>query len=185
MNDIREAKPSIAILLKAKQKLQNFVINNSEESISINRIEKFAKKTYVIASENFDFYLKRYKSKRRQYIVLFIQFINILTSMRFGISAIFNNQWILYIMSDANHLLGNQKLLSATISAAIIAVCFLIGGIIQYSEYKSCLYCFDIAMYIKNEHPDFVLKDKYRKKFCIQLKMSTKFFLKPVCYPMV
>ena len=40
-------------------------------------------------------------------------------------------------------------------------------------------------MYIKNEHPDFVLKDKYRKKFCIQLKILTKYLLKPVYYPIV
>ena len=75
---------------------------NEEIDININRIEKVATKYFVFISPSFEDYVNGNRPKKRLFIKCLIVFINVLTAFRFGICAIFNNKWIVSVMSDAN-----------------------------------------------------------------------------------
>ncbi len=65
--------------------------------------------------------------------------------LRFLISSIHNNPWILSLMSDANNLLGNQKLVSLIVSLAA----FMFGGVLKCMDLTSILHTIAISNDIK------------------------------------
>ena len=166
--------------LKVKRKFNDFLNYNKEESIGINIIEKYAKNNYVIVSPTFEDYVKGNRPKKRQLIKLLIQIINFFCVLRLGVSAIFHDKWIVSIMSDANHMLGNKTFISGSIAMAFFQCCFSIGGLVHYMDMKSTLHCVSLLVDIKNKTVEYPLNSKYRQRFCIQLRFLSTILLKHI-----
>jgi hypothetical protein len=73
-------------------------------------------------------------------------------------------------MGDANYPLGNQKLVSLIISLAAFVATFMMEGVREHLDLTSNLYAIKILNDFKNKTNNNQLVDKYRVKFCIQLK---------------
>ena len=93
---------------RIKQNLHNFLLNDIEESLSLQKFEKLLRDFYAIISPTFEDYVNGKKQIKRQIIILILRFIGFSIVLRYAISGIYNNKWILSIMSDGNHLFGNQ-----------------------------------------------------------------------------
>ena len=168
--------------LKVKQKFANFLRETQEESVYFNKFEKFLKKFYIFVSPTLEDYVNDNKPKKRRYILFIIRFAGFLTALRFGTSMIFNNEWVSMVMSDANYLLGNQRMISCLICLAFLSLNVLIGGWIQYMEHSNILAILNYLYSIKIKTIDNRLIPKYRLRFLIQFRFITKFLLEKALY---
>jgi len=118
---------------KIKEKYNNFILNNNEESVAIDQIYRHLAKYFIIISNNLDDYERGYMNKWRIYLVTLTRIALFINGIRYAISALFNSRSIRIVMSNANHLLGNDFLISILFTLVSI-ITFSLGITIQYQE---------------------------------------------------
>ena len=76
-----------------KQKLSKFIVNNSDQSIAVDKIVSLAYKWKIIISKDLDQYERGCKcSRSRMFGVYLFKLITILTAIRYFVSSVFNTK---------------------------------------------------------------------------------------------
>src|SRR5690349_6986250 len=99
-----------------RQRLEDFLYNNSDIALAIDRIFNFGQKYLIIVYKTLEDYNDGYYTRKRLYLVSLARLMTLLTIIRFLSSTMISNKWIISVTSNANHLLANQRLLSIAIS---------------------------------------------------------------------
>ena len=162
--------------MRLKNTFNKFIKNNSNEIKGIEIYENFFVKYYIIYSPSFDDYKKDYKPIKRIIKSTAMKLTLLLTSIRFGISGIFNNPWVLYVMSDCHYLVGNQRLFSMMLFGAALCMS-IIANVILVREYN---YLLDVLVFLRdinNYRNHYQLNEKYSKKFGLYSNLMAKYFL--------
>ena len=137
MNQTKSFRQIISNKIGFKQKLNKFIANNSDPNVGIDRSMSFAKRNRIIFSRNLEEYQSGHMSKSRLVQAILLKVFVLMTVIRFFLSSVFNRKSVNVLMSDANHLLGNQRLCSICMSLSALALS--VGLMIFYHEYRHSL----------------------------------------------
>ena len=148
-----------------KNKFNEFLDNNSDQSVGITRLENFGQRHGILINKSYNDYEFGMMSKHRIVYASIMRLASFMTAFRFLTSALSNNKCIYTIMSDANYMLGNQRLISGiTVMARLIIL--LIGLVIQLQEMT------------KHLHPlKFMNQYKYNRVIALNATKSRKLSL--------
>ena len=150
----------------------NFKANNEQMDGAVKMIEKFLKNTLVIISDNFDDYEMGIIRKSRLDLASIIKVIVLLFGLRFLISGLMNEKWILILMSNATYITGNQILFSFLLFITAIVNLFY-ALYIQYREMKRK--CFFLIFWNSIKHKTFIpLNEKNSKRLAVGINFLTK-----------
>ena len=116
-----------------KHKFNTFLNKNSDISLAIDRIFGFIQKYRITVFKTLDDYHYNRRQSSRVFWVTFLRSLSLLTCLRYLISSIMPEKWVIILMSDANHLLGNQKVITIMLSISALVILFM-GGITQFKE---------------------------------------------------
>ena len=84
-----------------KTKYNNFLLNNVDQSLVIDKIMDFCRKYYIFCVENLDDYEHGQIKKDRIIRISFIRFLCFLTAIRFFISSLSSKRWVIIFMSES------------------------------------------------------------------------------------
>lgn len=109
----------------AKNKFENILVNIYTESIAMDQIVNFASKFYIIFSKNLDVYFNGEISREGVIGASLFRMGCLITGVRYLVSAAIGGESATRIMSDANHLVTNQRLFSMIISLSAFVILFI------------------------------------------------------------
>ena len=118
-----------------KTSLQQFIVKNSDESIAINKIEKFCKRYLILSSNSFEDYINGKQTKVRIFWAIFARIVLALFMIKFLLVVISKNKIIKIITSDQSHLMGNGRLIS-TMASTCAAQVLLLSLYLLYKEHN-------------------------------------------------
>jgi hypothetical protein len=119
-------------------------------------------------------------SRKRLLIAIYLKLIAILIAFRYGLSVIFNTSLVLWLTSDANHLLGNKTVISANFAFSAIIANLMICLSFQWFEFRGNSYAIKYLFEIKYHLNDNQLKSKLNKKFIKYLYFISKYMTNPL-----
>ena len=158
------------IKTKPKKVLKSQLNNVIEGRKSFRKIEMLSVNTFFITSKSFHDYALGLKDKRRLIICLLIKSTAVVTLMRFAISLIFKSPYILWLTSDANHILGNQLIMSVILCCgALFCDLFLGVFLIQYFEFRGNSFLIEFLFQV-NRNLEKYLNITFAEKFRKQIK---------------
>ena len=166
-----------------KTKYNNFLLNNVDQSLAIDKIMDFCRKYYIFCVENLDDYEQGQFKKDRIIRTSFIRFLCFSTAIRFFISSLSSERWVIIFMSDANYLLGNRSLISMVISMGSLIV-VSIGAVIQYQELSQTLKLMDFLNGYK-KRSIISLNALNTRRLALSVNLMTKFFVRQAFWPLV
>ena len=140
---------------------------------ALRKIENFAINTFFITSKSFHDYTLGIRQTKRIIISLLIRSAAFLTIIRFGISLVFKSPYILWLTSNANHILGNRFIISAIIFCGSLLCNMLLGVFLIYNfEFRGNLFLieffFEVNQKLENE-----LNIKFAQKFRNQMRYAS------------
>ena len=174
-------KVSKNILLK--HKFNTFLNKNSDISLAIDRIFSFIQKYRITVFKTLDDYHYNRRQTKRVFWVTFLRLLTLLNCLRYLFSALIPQKWVIILMSDANHLLGNQKAISFMMSIAALVILFM-GAITQFKEMThSCeLWQF---MYDFKHKRIIPLNDKHSKRITLIMNLMAKYLMEQAFWPLI
>ena len=93
-----------------KQSLNKLLLNNSDQSYVVDKIDKNWQR-YTILLSNID--QTRKPTKGRWIASTSVKLIILMSRLRFFLSSVFSKKWVIILMSDSTYLLGNQRAIAA------------------------------------------------------------------------
>jgi len=156
---------------------------NGMEEIDFNEIMKFGSNNYILLSTSLDMYANREIPKKRIVMATLFRLCSLITGIRYAMSAAVNTDWMSMVMSDANHRLTNQRLLSSDFSLCGFGI-FIMGVVVQYHEmnYKFTLIDFFIKWQNKSLIP---LSVRNTRKLTVIVNTMIKLLMKQAFWPLV
>ena len=99
-----------------------------------------------------------------------------MNAIRFGMSSLFDNEWIHYLMTDPSYLIGNSSLISIMICLA--SICILCESlVIQYQEMNNELHVFLFINGYKNRRI-IQLNPLNTRRLALKINLLTKYLVK-------
>ena len=149
---------------------------------AFKKMEGFAIKTFFITSKSFHDYLLGLRCKRRIIISLLIKMASVLTLIRFGISLVFKSPYILWLTSNANHILGNYFIISAILFCGTLLCDMFLGVFLIYNfEFRRNLFLIEF-LFEMNRNLENELSIRLAKKFRKQMKYLSIFTSYPLLW---
>ena len=167
-----------------KQKYNNFILNNIDEKIAIERLEKFIRKYQFIVSNNLDVYMNGTNSRFNRSVVTITKIIVLIVALRFAISALFPSQRMRALMGDSNYLIGHPFLISIMMSICAFVILF-IGLVIQIQESHKCCSFMNLLYWVKYKQLPLSLSPVHYRRFILHSNLLTKYLLKQAFWPLV
>ena len=170
-------------MISLKQKFNTFIDNNRDISLGIDRYYNFIQKYGISVHKSLEDYKLNKTSLKRKYLVSLSRIMTMLTSVRYLSSALISKKWMIIVMSDANHLLGNQKFFSFALSiASFVVLCM--GAVIQFKEMTQRCELWQFLYDFKHKRI-IPLNDKHDKRLTIFINLMTKYVMEQAFRPMV
>ena len=161
-----------------ENKLEEFDSRYSDQSIAINKIEKFCKRYLILSSNSFEDYINGKQRIYRIVLTLFSRIILALFMLKFLLIVISSDNLIKVITNDQSYLMGKPRLVSAMCVTCAFTV-FILGIHLQYEELNKSLVILDLMHSLKALFQTFVFKLNFnnRRKFGLRLNLFTEFFV--------
>ena len=169
--------------IKVKHNLNKFMLKNSDQSIAVDKIVSVAHKYGIIMTSDLDQYVSGYMSKRRLLVVSLFKLGAVLTTFRYFFASVFNKKWVIILMSDANNVLGNQRLFSILVSLAGFIV-VSVAVIIQIQEMSHSLTILDFLNDYKHKRI-LQLNALNTRRLAVRTNLMSKYFIRQAFWPLV
>ena len=174
---------SKAKVIEIKNRLNYLIIKSLNEDIDYDGIVRFTRKYQLIINDSLEEYVMGYQNNRRILIVSFVKILISMNAIRFGMSSLFDNKWIYYLMADPTYIPGNKSLVSMMLCLASICILF-IGNILQNQEMrrKSQLFIF---LYRYKYQSIIRMNPLNTKRLALIMNLMTKHLMKQTFWPLV
>lgn len=146
-----------------------------KENECFKKLENFLSKTTYLLTKTFDDYNNGVISRKSIYFAIIYKLAALIIIIRYGMSAIFNTQLILWLTSDANHILGNHSLISTVLSVGPLICELVIGNCVHYFVWERNLYVIEFLTDIKNYSNKYHLNERFENKYLKILKFFTNY----------
>ena len=179
LNKMNRVSNSVLI----KKRVVTFLNNNRDITLAINRVFNFVQKYRISVHKSLEDYNDGNYTWKRLLLVSLARLMVLMTFVRYISSAMISKKWIIILMSDANHVLGNQRLISFVISIACF-VAFCIGIIVQFKEMSKTNELFQFMYDFKHKRI-IPLNDKHSKRITLIMNMMAKYLMEQAFWPLV
>ena len=173
MNRTKRFRQKISNKIQFKQNLNNFKVNNSDPNVGIDRNFALGKRNRMVISRSLEEYQSGYMSKSRIVQVSLVKLMNAMTCFRFLVSPIFNQKSVTVLLSDANYLIGNQRLASLALSLSALTI-LAINLLIFYHEYRHILIPFEFYLNMK-QNKLIPLSPRNRRRLGLRINLMVKY----------
>ena len=161
----------------------NLKLDNLSEQIDIDKIVKFASRYYIILCHDLSQYENRTITKKRIIGAWLFRFCSLVTGIRFLLSSMMHKKWMSVIMSDANYMISNQRLISMIFSIAAFVILF-IGVLLQVNEMNGKFTLLDFLIAWKRKKL-LGLSRRNAKRLIIMINMMSKLLMVQAFWPLV
>ena len=164
-------------------RLSTFITNNADESVAVNRVEKFAVK-YCLLVSNLDQYLDGVSLRGRVALVSFMKVILAINVLRFSISGLSRDRRVWALMGDANYILGNPFLISIMMSIGAFVILF-IGLIIQIQEANHNMKPLEFFLSVKHRRLPLPLSAVHYRRIMLFFNLMSKYLMSQAFWPLI
>ena len=147
-----------------RQRFKTYLDNNTNESLSLVRIERFCSANLLLIAKNWDNYCDHTFSKTRIIICLFLKVVLLLSALRFLFISIFNkNLFVRSLLADGTYLLGDSRVISFYCFIGSFSA-LTYGLIYTFNELKGSLFVVQFLNDINHKRNAFRLSNKQKFK---------------------